>query len=141
MNQSLQITFRDIDHSDAIEAAVRKKAEKLEQFCDDILACRVMIEAPHAHQHQGRLYHVRIDMSVPGAELVANRAPSAHQAHENLYVSIRDAFDAAKRQLQSYKRRLEGRKLSKKRAIRDEDFIDLEPEMNEQEYLPLLKIQ
>jgi ribosomal subunit interface protein len=106
MQQSLQITFRDIPHSDAVEAAIREKAEKLDQFFERIMACRVMVEAPHSHHHQGGLYHIRIDLTVPGNELVVSRSPSEHQAHEDIYVAIRDAFDAAKRQLQEYKRKL-----------------------------------
>ena len=109
MQQPLQITFRDIPHSDAVEAAIREKAEKLDQFFDKIMSCRVMIESPHSHHHQGRLYHVRVDITVPGAELVASRSPNKHHAHEDVYVAIRDAFDEAKRQLQEYKRKLKGK--------------------------------
>lgn len=109
MQQPLQITFRDIPHSDAVEAAIREKAEKLDQFFDKIMSCQVMVESPHAHHHQGRLYHVRVDLTVPGAELVASRSPDKHHAHEDVYVAIRDAFDEVKRQLQDYKRKLEGK--------------------------------
>lgn len=108
MQQPLQITFRDIPHSDAVEANIREHAEKLDQFYNSIMSCRVMVEAPHGHHHQGTLYHVRIDLTVPGKELIANRAPSEHHAHEDVYVSIRDAFDAARRQLQDFKRQQEG---------------------------------
>jgi ribosomal subunit interface protein len=106
MQQPLQITFRDIPHSDAVEAAIREKAEKLDQFFEKIMSCRVMIESPHTHQHKGQLYHVRVDLTVPGAELVASRAPSEHQAHQDVYVAIRDAFAAAKRQLQNHNRKI-----------------------------------
>jgi ribosomal subunit interface protein len=105
MQQPLQITFRDIPHSDAVETAIREKAEKLDQFYDQIMTCRVVVESPHTHHHQGRLYNIRIDLTVQGGELVANRAPGKHQAHEDIYVAIRDAFDAARRQLQDFKAR------------------------------------
>jgi cold shock CspA family protein/ribosome-associated translation inhibitor RaiA len=65
-----------------------------------------MVESPHSHQHKGQLYHIRVDLTVPGAELVASRAPGDHQAHQDIYVAIRDAFEAAKRQLQSYNRKI-----------------------------------
>ncbi len=109
MQQPLQITFRDIPHSENVEVVVREKAEKLDQFFDKIMTCRVMVESPHSHHHQGRLYHVRVDITVPGAELIASRSPDKHHAHEDVYVAIRDAFDEAKRQLQDYKRKLEGK--------------------------------
>lgn len=108
MQQPLEITFRDIPHSDAIEASIRKHAEKLDQYYDHIMACRVMVEAPHAHKHQGKIYHVRVDLTVPGKELVASRSPGEHQAHEDVYVAIRDAFKAVRRQLQDFKRQQEG---------------------------------
>ena len=75
MKQPLEITFRDIPHSDALEADIREKAGKLDQFYDHIMACRVMVEAPHGHHHKGNLYHVRIDLTVPDGELIASRAP------------------------------------------------------------------
>lgn len=109
MQQPLQITFRNIPRSESIEAAIREKADKLDQFFDKIMSCRVIVESPHSHQHQGRLYLVSVDVTVPGTELVANRSPDKHHAHEDAYVAIRDAFDAAKRQLQDYKRKLEGK--------------------------------
>lgn len=109
MQQPLQITFRDMPPSEAVEAVIREKAEKLDQFFDKIMSCRVMVESPHTHQHQGILFHVRVDLTVPGGELVASRSPGDNHAHEDVYVAIRDAFDAAKRQLQEYKRKLKNK--------------------------------
>ena len=103
MKLPLQITLRDVPQSDAIQDTIRKKAEKLNQFSDRIMSCRVLVEAPHRHQHKGVLYNVRIDLTVPGSELVVKREP-----HEDLYVAIRDAFDAARRRLQSFSRRRRG---------------------------------
>ena len=96
----LQITTRDISHSDALESRIRQKAEKLEKFYPHIMGCRVVIEQPHKHKHQGRVFNVRLDITVPGSELVVNR-----EANEDIYVAVRDAFDAAKRQLEDYARR------------------------------------
>ncbi len=108
MKQPLEITFRDIPRSEALEADIREKAEKLDKFYEHIMACRVVIEAPHSHHHQGNLFHVRIDLTVPGGELIAERGPKDHHAHENAYVAVRDAFDAIKRQLQNYARKQRG---------------------------------
>ncbi len=108
MNLPLQITWRDVDQSDAIEAAIREHAGKLNQFCDHIMSCRVMVEAPHGHKHKGKLYHITIDITVPGKEIVVTRDPAKHAAHEDIYISIRDAFDAARRQLQDYVRKQRG---------------------------------
>jgi cold shock CspA family protein/ribosome-associated translation inhibitor RaiA len=99
----LQITWRGLASSAAVEADIRERAGKLESFYDHIVSCRVVVEAPH-HQHQGNLFHVTIDIKVPGKEIVVGRGPAARQAHEDMYVALRDAFDAAKRQLQDYSR-------------------------------------
>jgi hypothetical protein len=44
-------------------------------------------------------------MHVPGAALVINRDPGQDQAHEDVYVAMRDAFDAAERRLEDYVRK------------------------------------
>lgn len=101
MKTPLQITYRDIERSDALEAHIREKADKLETFFEPIMSCRVVVEMPHQHKHQGKSFNVRIDIGVPGSEIVVNR-----DRHEDVYVALRDAFDAAKRQLEDYGRRL-----------------------------------
>lgn len=105
MPTNLQITFRALPKSDAIEATVREKALKLEALYDKISHCRVMIESPHRHHHKGKQYHVRIDLSVPGQELVVNHDPGRYESHEDAYVAVRDAFLVAGRQLREYTRK------------------------------------
>ncbi len=91
-----------MDSSEAVEARVRSEAEKLDTLYDQIMRCSVVVEAHHKHRHKGNTYHVRVDLTVPGSELVANREPAEHQAHEDVYVAIRDAFNAARRQLKTF---------------------------------------
>lgn len=109
MQIPLKITFHQLDHSDAIEAKIREKMQKLERFAEHITSCRVTVEAPHKHHHKGNLYTVAVDITLPGEEIVANRHPKKHQAHEDVYVAMRDAFDAARRQLEDYVRRRRGK--------------------------------
>ena len=104
MQIPLQITFRGIPHSDAVEAKIREKASKLDRFYSHIMSCRVAVEAEHHHHHQGNLYHIRIDITTPRKELVISREHYDKQAHEDIYVAIRDAFNAATRQLEDYSR-------------------------------------
>ncbi len=108
MQLPLQITFHGVEASAAVEASIREHAERLERFYDHIMSCRVVIEAPHRHHHQGNLFHVRIDLKVPERELVVAREPAEHHAHEDPYVTIRDAFDAMRRQLEDYARERRG---------------------------------
>ena len=100
MEKSLQITFRNLDRSEALEAAVRDHAQKLERFHDGIIGCRVVLEELHRHHRQGNHYHVRVDVTVHGAELVANREPDENHGYTDVYVAVRDAFEAMRRQLE-----------------------------------------
>jgi len=100
-----QVTFRGMAPSAAVEDRVRKEAVKLERYADRITGCHVVIEEPQRRHHQGNLFHVRIDLTLPGNELLVKRAPAKHHAHEDVYVAIRDAFAAARRRIQDHVRR------------------------------------
>ncbi len=102
MTVPIQVTYRDFPQSDAIDARIKERAARLERHHKRITDCRVVIEAPHRRHHQGKLYHVRIDLVVPGGELVVNRDSHDKHAHEDVYVAIRDAFNAMERQLQGF---------------------------------------
>ena len=104
----LQITFRGMEPSEAIAADIRQRAAKLDEFYDRVTSCRVVVEVPHRHHHHGKLYHVRVEVIVPGRELVVSRAPGEHHAHEDAHVAIRDAIDAVARQLADYVRERRG---------------------------------
>jgi ribosomal subunit interface protein len=100
MQIPFELTLRDIPESPAVESRIRDKVDKLERFHDRIMSCRVTVESPQHRKHQGRLYSVHIDIKVPGGgELVVNRVQ-----HEDIYVAIRDAFNAATRQLEEHNR-------------------------------------
>lgn len=100
MHVPLEIRFHNVDPSAAVETAVREAAAKLEQFADDITSCRVTVEGPHKRHQQGNLFAVHVDVRYAGGEVVASREPSERHAHEDVYVAVRDAFRAARRQLQ-----------------------------------------
>ncbi|HEY5666217.1 MAG TPA: HPF/RaiA family ribosome-associated protein [Gammaproteobacteria bacterium] len=108
MTIPLDIVFLNMDHSDAVQSAIEERIGKLEQFSQQIMRCRVTVEAPHKHHAKGNIYHVAIDMHLPGAEIVVNRAKSKNHAHEDVYVAIRDAVNAAGRQLQDHIRQSRG---------------------------------
>ncbi|WP_131794672.1 HPF/RaiA family ribosome-associated protein [Fluoribacter gormanii] len=97
----IQIIFNNLRYSKAIESNVRKHAEKLGKYFDGIISCNVSIET-HRHHNKGRIFHVRIDLVVPNAELVVNRDLAENHAYEDVYVAIRDKFLAMTRQLQKY---------------------------------------
>jgi len=103
-----QITFRNMEPSEALETAVHEKLAKLEEYYDQITACRVTIEEPHRRHHQGKLYSVHISISLPQGDVVVSHDPQDNHAHEDAYVALRDAFNAAYRQLEDYQRRQRG---------------------------------
>ena len=103
MEIPLQITARDIELTGAIKTEITEKAEKLDTYYDRIMRCRVVVDCPKRHPHEGKLYNVHIYMTVPGGELAVKRAPN-----EDIYVSIRDAFDAARRKLEDFSREQRG---------------------------------
>lgn len=109
MQVPLQVHYQNMDPSPAVEADIRERASKLEQFDEDIVSCRVTVEAPHKHHAKGKLYHVMVDIRVPRGEVVVSRDPGRNHAHEDVYVAIRDAFNAARRQLQDYARKRRGK--------------------------------
>ncbi len=143
MPADVQISFRGMEPSPSAEAQVRRRAEELQQFSDRISACRVMLEAAHRRHRQGTLYHVRVDLAVPGGKIVANRDPGEDHAHEDLHVAIRDAFDAARRRLQDHMRRLDGKTKQHEipsigrilRLFAERDYGFLESETGEEIYL------
>lgn len=104
MGRPPQITLRGMGPSPAIERAIRRKLSWLQRYFPHIIGCRVTLEVPHRHDRKGRLYHVRIHLTVPGGELVVARDPSLHLAHGDVLVAIRDSFDAARRELMDYAR-------------------------------------
>lgn len=97
-----KITFKGFGQSDAVTQRVLTEISGLEQFFPRIVACEVTLELSTKRHQQGNLFRVRVEIKVPGDELVAARDPHLHQAHEDLYVAIRDAFNACTRQLEDY---------------------------------------
>jgi cold shock CspA family protein len=108
MQLPLQISFRQMDPSPAIEAAIRQKAAHLDTFASHIMSCRVVVEPAGKHHLHGNQYNIRIDITLPGDEVVATREPAQHKEYKEIDIAIRDAFDAAARQLEDYVRRQRG---------------------------------
>lgn len=108
MPPDVRIFFHGMDHSPAVEAAVRRRAEELEQLSDRLTACRVVLEVVDHRHHQQARYRVRIELALAGGLLVADSDHGQHHAHEGIYVAIRDAFEVARRRLQDHMQRLGG---------------------------------
>jgi hypothetical protein len=122
-----QVTFHGLRHSVVLEADVRERVAWLEQFYENIIRCRVRLEVPHRHRHDGRHFHVRVELTVPsGSPIVVSHEPSLHGGlkhieenahhketeiegvHRYARVAIREAFDAARRRLEDFAREQRG---------------------------------
>lgn len=121
----LQLTFRELGPSEAIAAYVEEKASKLGNFFERVMTCRIVVEAPHRHHRNGRIYRVRIDLVVPGAELVAGGFPETDVQHQDVYAAIDDAFDDAARVLSDYARRRRGEVKPHETAYRSAEVVRL----------------
>ncbi len=108
MQLPLQISFRNMEPSDAVEAAIRERAERLDRFHPRIMGCRVVVEAPHRHHHKGKLYEIHVDLTVPGGEIAVTHSGPKNHAHEDVYVAIRDSFNTAGRLLEDHVRKIRG---------------------------------
>ena len=105
MELPLQITFHGMPPSDAIASAIRDRVAGLERHFEAVLRCRVIVDLPHRHHEHGNHYAVRVEVIVPGGHLVASREPDGHHAYTDVYIAIRDAFDAMERQLGALRER------------------------------------
>lgn len=108
MTIPVQITFRHMETSPAVETRVRELANHLGVFSDRIQSCRVVVDSPHRHHHQGKVFAVKVQLGLPGEDVVVDMERPQRDGHEDVYVVLRDAFDAARRQLQQRMSSLRG---------------------------------
>jgi len=103
MKLPLQITVRNMPASKAVEDNIHERFERLEPLCSRATRCRIIIEAPPRHHHKGGSFSIGIDLKIPGREVVVKKI-----SNPDIYVAIRDAFNAARRQLEDFRRRQRG---------------------------------
>ncbi|MEI8227144.1 MAG: HPF/RaiA family ribosome-associated protein [Planctomycetota bacterium] len=108
MQTQPQVSFDDIPIDEAVRDAVLRHIDELESTYHRITGCHVVVAQPHRHHRAGRLYSVRIDLIVPGAKIVVNRNHPLDHAHEDVFVALRDSFNAVRRQLEDHVRHLRG---------------------------------
>lgn len=97
-----RVTFHGVPVSDAVQRLCLTEAEKLERYSDRITSCRVVVSEPHRRHRSGNHFSVRIDLTLPGGEVVVNREPPEHPGDEDILAAVRDAFDTARRRLKDF---------------------------------------
>jgi len=112
MQVPVQVSFHGCDHSDAIQSLILDRIDKIEAKYGRFTHCRVVVELPHKSPTQGKLFHINIDMGVPGSGDIVHHDRGQNPAHEDVHVALRDAFGAVENQLDKVltKRRDEQRK-------------------------------
>lgn len=95
-----QVTFRDVDSSEWIRKMIQSEADKLARFHPRIVRCRVVVQASHRSQRQGRLYQITVNVEIPGQDIAVSPGSQEHHAHEDLRVAIHEAFAAATRRIE-----------------------------------------
>lgn len=106
MQEPLEIAFHNVESSPSVEAEIRERVAKLDKLYDRLISCRVSVEALHKQHRTGNVYEVHVVMQVPGKDLAVSREPNRAQERfvsPDVYVSLRQAFKAAERQLKAYK--------------------------------------
>ncbi len=103
-----EIAFRNVEPTEELSTGLRAEIERLDAFYDEIMSCRVVVEIPHPRRRSGNIYSVRIDVTVPGSELVVSRETPEYGRHEDLWATITNSFGEMVRQLEDYVRRKRG---------------------------------
>jgi ribosomal subunit interface protein len=117
MISDTQVLFRGLDHSPAVEEAVHKRVAKLQRYSDEIQSLRVILEAPHNNHHKGKVYHVGVEALIPNHDIVVTHDQHDKHSHEDIYVAVRDAFNALERQLKAvYEKHEKQRRQNGRRA-------------------------
>jgi len=100
MQMPLQIAYHGVEKTERIDELIRGEAARLEQVCDHIIGCRVVVEQPHRRPARVSGWQVRIDVTVPPQhEIVVRRKALEPKKRDDLWGLIVDAFEAVRRQL------------------------------------------
>jgi ribosomal subunit interface protein len=102
MQTPLRITFRHMEPSAAVAERIREYIHRLERFHDNVIGCHVVVDAPAAHRNKGAPFEVHIEAQLPGKEFFVRSQCGENEAHTDVFVALRDAFDATKRVLREY---------------------------------------
>lgn len=130
MEVPLDVILKNVEHKKEIEDVIYEKIAKLEQSCDHLTSCRVLVEQNPTHQHAKHTYHVRIDVKLPPHHEIVVRRDSSRNAHDNLAAVVREAFMATRRQVESIvdrqKKKVKSHTLARMMPAKLREFLKME---------------
>jgi ribosome-associated translation inhibitor RaiA/cold shock CspA family protein len=103
-----QIAFHGFEPSPSLRALIEHRISLLERYHPHVITCRVAVEMPHRRHRKGNVWHVKVNVSIPGRDIAIQREAEIGRRHEVPEAAVRDAFDAARRRLQERARRMQG---------------------------------
>ena len=104
MTVATTVSFKGMEPSAALRAEIERRAQKLLDFAPRLVACHVTVSLDEQRHQQGNRYDVHVRATMPGGRFDAGRSPPQDHSHEDVYVAVRDAFDAMRRQLEDHVR-------------------------------------
>jgi cold shock CspA family protein/ribosome-associated translation inhibitor RaiA len=117
MQAPIEIAFQHFEPSEEIRAEVAKQAKRLERFSDRITSCHVAIAGPQTRHRQGELFKVDIRIAMPEHhDVIVTRTHRDTPERAHPLVAVREAFDAAARQIEDFAR--EARSQFKDRQVK-----------------------
>lgn len=93
MKSAVDVVYRDMNSSPALNDAISKKIEKLNRYTDQIVHSRVVIDIPHNHKHKGKQFRASIEIDIKGSPI------AVAQDNESIHIAVRDAFNTAERKI------------------------------------------
>ena len=118
MTMANQVTYRDLDTSQALNAIIEKRLQKLERYSGNIQHSRVVLESPHNHKHKGKQYRATVEIDIKGSPITVSQNDSS------IHVAVRDAFNVAERKLKSHSEQLQSRRNSSRREVNNVNDLD-----------------
>lgn len=112
--QPVQITYHGLEASPALTELIHTRAQQLERVSDRIHSVRVLVDAPHQHRQKGNHYRVRIELTMPGQDLVIGHDDEERDGDEDAYQAVRHAFDALRRRLDESIERQHGKQRARR---------------------------
>lgn len=101
----LQITFRNLERSEALEGRIRERVGRLERLHPDIIGCRVVVETPYRSPGSGKVpVGLNVEVEIPGRTVVSKSAEEQRETKDGTGRVVTTVFDAIERQLEDARR-------------------------------------